>query len=95
MVEGARLFGQGDFETPLKFLYYSVLPPGTSIGYHGHREDEEIYIILEGTGLMTINGTETRVVLGDIVVNKPWWKHGLLNDGSEPIRAIVFEVGKT
>lgn len=94
MVEGARLFGHGDFETPLKFLYYSVLPPGTSIGYHGHREDEEIYIILEGTGLMTINGTETRVGPGDIVVNKPWWKHGLLNDGSEPIRAIVFEVGK-
>lgn len=94
MVEGARLFGQGDFETPLKFLYYSVLLPGTSIGYHGHREDEEVYIILEGTGLMTINGTETRVGPGDVIVNKPWWKHGLLNDGSEPIRAIVFEVGK-
>ena len=94
LVEGARLFGEGDFETPLKFLYYSVLPPGTSIGYHGHREDEEIYIILEGTGLMTMNGTETRVGPGDVIVNKPWWKHGLQNDGTEPIKAIVFEVGK-
>ncbi|WP_136607789.1 cupin domain-containing protein [Paenibacillus dokdonensis] len=94
LVESVRLYGKGDFETPLKFLYYSVLPPGTSIGYHGHRDDEEIYIILEGTGLMTMNGRDTRVGPGDVIVNKPWWKHGLLNDGNEPIKAIVFEIDK-
>lgn len=94
LVRSVRLFGQGDFETPLKFLYYSILPPGTSIGYHGHRDDEEIYIILEGSGFMTINGTDTRVGPGDVIVNKPWWKHGLMNDGTTPIKAIVFEVNK-
>lgn len=93
-VQGVRLFGQDDFETPLKFMYYSVLAPGTSIGYHGHREDEEIYIILEGSGLMTINGKDTRVGPGDVVLNKPWWKHGLMNDGTVPIKVIVFEINK-
>lgn len=94
LVESVRLFTNGDFETPLKFLNYSVLPPGSSIGYHGHREDEEIYVILEGTGTMTVNGTEIRVGPGDVIVNKPWWKHGLVNDGSEPVKALVFEVAK-
>ncbi|UQZ86064.1 Putative oxidoreductase YteT precursor [Paenibacillus konkukensis] len=91
---GKRLFSNEDFDTPIQFMGYSELPPGTSIGYHGHREDEEVYIILEGTGVMTVNGEERQVKAGDIVLNKPWWKHGLENNGDRPLRAIIFEVMK-
>lgn len=94
LVHGSKLFGSQDFETPLKFLHYTVIPPGSSIGYHGHREDEEIYIILEGSGVMTVNGKTIRVEAGDITLNKPWWKHGLVNDGDQPIKAVIFEAGK-
>jgi len=93
LVHGSKLFGSGDFDTPLKFLHYTVIPPGSSIGLHGHREDEELYILLEGSGLMTVNGRTYRVEAGDIVLNKPWWRHGLRNDGDVPMKAIIFEVG--
>ncbi|MFE5318700.1 cupin domain-containing protein [Paenibacillus sp. NPDC056579] len=91
---GKRLFSKADFDTPIMFLGYTEIPPGTSIGYHGHREDEEVYIILEGTGIMTVNGEQRQVKSGDIVLNKPWWKHGLENNSEEPLRAIIFEVKK-
>ncbi|UKS30948.1 cupin domain-containing protein [Paenibacillus sp. HWE-109] len=93
-VRGARLFDGTDFETPIKFLGYSEIPPGASIGYHGHRDDEEIYIVLAGSGQMTVNGETYRVRAGDVLLNKPWWKHGLENDGEAPLKAIIFEVGK-
>lgn len=94
MILGTRLYGQEDFDTPIRFLSYTEIPPGTSIGYHGHREDEEIYIILEGAGVMTVNGQTLQVRPGDVVLNKPWWKHGLENTGDTPIKAIIFEVDK-
>lgn len=94
-IQGIRLYGDNDFDTPVKFLGYSVIPPGNSIGYHGHRDDEEMYIILEGTGVMTVNGEARPVKAGDVVLNKPWWKHGLENDGSQPLKLIIFEVGRS
>ncbi|UUZ79091.1 cupin domain-containing protein [Paenibacillus sp. P26] len=94
MIRATRLYGQEDFDTPIRFLSYTEIPPGTSIGYHGHREDEEIYIILEGSGVMTVNGQTLQVRPGDVVLNKPWWKHGLETTGDTPIKAIIFEVVK-
>ncbi|WP_197035413.1 Gfo/Idh/MocA family oxidoreductase [Paenibacillus sp. UNC451MF] len=91
---GKRLFSKDDFDTPIMFLGYSEIPPGASIGYHGHREDEEVYIILEGTGIMTVNGEQRQVKAGDIILNKPWWKHGLENNSDQPLRSIIFEVMK-
>lgn len=94
LTKGKRLYSQEDFDTPIKFFGYTEIPPGASIGYHGHREDEEIYIILEGTGVMTVNGETKPVQAGDVFLNKPWWKHGLENTGDQPIKAIIFEVDK-
>lgn len=92
---GTKLFSAVDFDTPIEFLGYTEIPPGSSVGYHGHREDEEVYIILEGTGMMTVNGQTSQVKKGDVILNKPWWKHGLENDSSEPLRVLIFEVKKT
>lgn len=95
MTRGKRLYSREDFDTPIMFLGYGEIPPGASIGYHGHREDEEVYIILEGTGLMTVNGQTRQVKAGDVILNKPWWKHGLENNSDQPLRTLIFEVLKT
>ena len=55
-VKNALLYGDADFSTNLRFVIYTELPPGTSIGYHTHGNDEEVYVILEGLGTMTIDG---------------------------------------
>lgn len=74
-----------------EFVDLAVLPPGTSIGRHRHGADRETYIVLDGSGLMYRDGEEFRVGTGDVVVNRPFGEHGLLNDGDEGLRLLVFE----
>jgi mannose-6-phosphate isomerase-like protein (cupin superfamily) len=74
------------------FIDCVVMPPGASIGIHSHAFDnEEVYIILKGKGVMTIEGVEHEVDQGDIIVNKPGGTHGLRNPGPGEIELIVIE----
>jgi mannose-6-phosphate isomerase-like protein (cupin superfamily) len=86
----APVFGPGDFSTALRFVNYTELPAGASIGAHMHGDDEELYCILDGTGRMTINGESHEVKSGDMVLNRPFWTHELANTGGGVLRLIVF-----
>ena len=57
-----------------------------------HQNSEEIYVILEGKGIMSINGEEHEVAAGDIILNKPYWSHGLENNSDTDLKILVFEV---
>ena len=74
------------------FIIYSELKPGTSIGYHTHENNEEVYVILEGRGTMTIDGQKHEIVAGDVILNKPYGSHGLENTSDTNLKIIVFEV---
>jgi mannose-6-phosphate isomerase-like protein (cupin superfamily) len=93
-VNSVKLFDDADFSTPLRFLYHIEMAPGTSIGYHQHGENEELYMVLEGRGTMTVNNESREVEAGDVIVNKPGWSHGLENTSEAPLELLVFEVAK-
>ncbi|QMU71267.1 cupin domain-containing protein [Streptacidiphilus sp. P02-A3a] len=78
---------------PIAFIDLVVLPPGTSIGRHRHGDDEETYVILTGSGRMTLDGAEFPVRAGDVVRNRPWGEHGLRNDAGTDLHLLVFELG--
>lgn len=82
-----------DFVGPWHFVDYAVLPPGSSIGLHRHGEDEELYFILEGGGLMTVDGERRRVRRGDLILNRPGGIHGLENVSDQRLSILVIEVG--
>ena len=88
------LFQEGDFQSGLRFLNYTVLPPGASIGLHRHGDDEEIYVVLQGKGIMTVDGEAREVAAGDVILNSPLGEHGLINNAAEDLRILVFEVGR-
>jgi len=87
-----RPFSSDVFEGPWNFVDYAVLPPGTSIGRHRHGDNEELYLVLEGSGTMHLDGRDFRVEAGVVVVNRRGGTHGLRNDGNEPLRLFVVEV---
>lgn len=76
----------------LRFLHDNVLPPGVSIGIHAHRDDEEYYVIIAGRGTMTLDGVAHPVGPGDVTGVFPGGSHGLVNDGDEDLRVLVFSV---
>ncbi|HDH07280.1 MAG TPA: cupin domain-containing protein [Thermoproteales archaeon] len=44
---------------------------------HYHKQRDEIYIILEGEGVLTINGKEIRVKPGDVILIPKGSKHSI------------------
>ena len=70
-------------------LAEEVLPAGASVGQHHHVETEEVYYILEGSGVMTV-GDETRVVgPGDAVFIPRGHAHTLTNTGQSPMTLLL------
>lgn len=78
---------------PLRFIDLSVLAPGSDIGWHTHTDDnEELYVVVEGSGLMSLDGEEFEVQPGDVILNRPGGSHGLKNTGKGELRIVVIEV---
>ncbi len=92
LCEHCAVFLEQDFDTPVRFLNYTIIPPAGSFGQHAHGDDNEIYIILEGTGEYTENGVTTHVSDGDIIINARFASHGIRNTGDTPMRILVIEV---
>ncbi len=88
-----RLLDATSFASDCHFVDYAVLPPGASIGIHTHGDDEEIYLVLEGQGVMHVDGHEFRVGPGSVVTNRAGGTHGLRNDGTGALRVFVVEIG--
>ena len=82
-----------ELSAPLKFVHYTVLPPRTSIGSHTHKNDQELYIVLEGEGIMEVDGGKNPVKKGDTILNKPFGTHALHNTSdSDELKILVMEV---
>lgn len=77
----------------LNFIDLTEIPPGHSIGIHHHGEqDEEVYVVISGIGMMSAGEYHFEVHPGDVVVNPVGGEHGLVNTGEETLRLVVFDV---
>jgi mannose-6-phosphate isomerase-like protein (cupin superfamily) len=75
------------------FIDYAEIPPGSTIGLHRHRADEEeFYLVLAGEGEMSKDEAVFTVRPGDLIRNRPDGMHGLRNVGSDMLRLFVFEL---
>src|SRR5215510_7142124 len=62
--------------------------PGSGIGYHEQKEDE-IYYVLSGRGVMTVDGKTFDVGPGDAVLTRPGSSHGLKQAGTEDLVILI------
>lgn len=93
LVKIVSIYDKKDLTTPLQFIHYTVLPPNASIGLHTHGDDEEVYIVIEGSGVMEVDGQKKQVSKGDTILNKPFGAHALYNTSdTEELKILVFEV---
>lgn len=91
LARSRKLFGADDFASGLRYVSHTELPPGASIGEHGHADTrEEIYLILRGTGKVRIDAEEHPVGPGDTILTRAGSRHALFNDGQETLEVFVF-----
>jgi mannose-6-phosphate isomerase-like protein (cupin superfamily) len=67
----------------------SVYQPRAYVAPHRHRIQEQIYHILDGEGLMEIEGERTVVRSDDVIFIPPGVEHAIYNTGMVDLRFIV------
>ncbi|MFC1849731.1 cupin domain-containing protein [candidate division CSSED10-310 bacterium] len=63
------------------------MAPGGIQKIHAH-EPEQMYFLLEGEGIMTVNGEEEKIGAGDCVFFDSFAEHGLENTGTTRLRYL-------
>lgn len=74
-----------DFNTAFR---KRVLKPGASIGYH-FQEIDEIYYILDGKGMMQMNGETFEVQSGDAILTRAGSSHGIAPSGTNDLVIMI------
>ncbi|WP_077338520.1 cupin domain-containing protein [Pseudocolwellia agarivorans] len=67
----------------------AIIEPGHEIHPAHKHEDEEYLLIIEGSGVWTLNGVETPAKAGDVLFASPWDMHGIFNTGDVPMKFFV------
>ncbi len=87
-----EVWGSRDFQTNFEYLCHVLLPPGTSVGYHRHEIVDEAYMIMNGSGRMTVDEETAEVVRGDAIPNNMGGAHGIFNHTDEDLELFVVGV---
>ena len=88
---GGQTIGYSFFkDTPKLGMVFRkrALKAGSAIGYHEQHEDE-IYYVLSGRGIMTIDGKPIEVGPGTAVLTRPGSSHGLKQVGKEDLVILI------
>ena len=69
---------------------YSIVPPGSSVGYHTHETDMEIVYVLQGTATVRMDSTTLVYTPGMVHYCPKGFSHSISNLGEEDL--ISFNV---
>lgn len=73
--------------TTMSFAEATVDVGGTTLR-HLHRESEEIYHIMQGTGTMRLGAAEFAIRRGDTITIAPGTPHNVTNTGGEALKIL-------
>lgn len=86
-------FKPEEIKAPTRLCAELTIPPGAGIGPHDHIDEDELYIIQKGRGMMTDGGSEFPVEAGDAVLTGQGASHSIRNTGHEDllVTAIIIK----
>jgi mannose-6-phosphate isomerase-like protein (cupin superfamily) len=71
-------------------LVLMTLPPGCDIGEEVHPDRDQFFRIEEGSGVVKIDGVESRVEDDFAVIVPAGARHNVINTGSAPLRLYTI-----
>jgi len=64
------------------------LQPGEDVGSHSTNGNEELIIVIEGTGLIETEGIKSKIAKDQVAYNPPFTNHNVINNGKNVMKYI-------
>ena len=92
-VELGHWFASENFGGKVRLCARLTLPPGASVGNHAHEGEDEIYIVMSGSGKILECGEWVAISAGDAILTGKGDSHSVKNDGDAPlvIAAVIIQ----
>jgi mannose-6-phosphate isomerase-like protein (cupin superfamily) len=87
--EIVHVFRKEELKGKARLFARMLLPPGSSIGYHRHDGEEEIFSIISGVATVNDDGVVFELGPGDAVLTIGGASHSIANQGSEPLEFMA------
>lgn len=88
------IFSLDDFKEEGYLLQVVTIPPNTRQRVHSHYKQTEVFYILEGETIITINGVTYSAKPGDAFICSPGDVHNLWNKTDKDFKLVVFKINK-
>ena len=83
-------FDKSEFGANARLCAKLILPPGAGIGMHRHDSEDEVYIVVSGSGVLDDGQIQTRVSVGDSVLTGDGQSHAIRNDGAQDLELAAI-----
>lgn len=84
-VEITHIYKNDELKGNVRLCARVKINPGCSIGVHEHVQEEEIYYILSGRGIVIDDGIPKELGVGDAVLTRDGASHSIECIGDEPL----------
>lgn len=91
-IQFRHAFKPGEFTAKTRLCATLLIPPGATIGSHAHVNEDELYYVLSGTGLLDDGSAKTRINPGDAVLTGGGASHAVINDGPATLEILAVIV---
>jgi len=88
-IEITHIFKQDELKGKARLCAKILINPGCSIGLHEHVNEEEIFYIISGTGIVNDNGEIKEVQAGDAIITGGGATHSIENTGTQPLELMA------
>lgn len=89
-VEITHIFKADEMKGKARLMAKICINPGCSIGLHEHINEEEIFYVIKGKGIVNDDGEIREVETGDGIITGGGAKHAVENRGEEPLELLAI-----
>jgi len=95
-VTQCELFKEDEFRSSINVFHSNILEPRVTLEPHRHENEEQVFSILGGSGVVTVGGQRRNIKEGDAIYLPPRLTHSMKNTGSHPLRflAVGAKIGQ-
>ena len=94
-VDFKEILSSGQMPGNIKVYSTLTYKKGSSIGYHTHVGEQEVILVIKGKGIVTDDGKEYEVTVGDVNICLENHYHCIRNESDEDLQIVALVIEKS